>query len=82
MDVVSMSEVSDVFNVSFISSGETEAQRCDFSMLQITSQFAADTTFTYEIAESDDNLFVKDIVVPMTTNGLTDLSIVSKKCRS
>jgi hypothetical protein len=81
-DVVSKAEVSDIINVTFISSDETEAQRCDFSMLQITSQFDADTTFSYEIAESDDNLLVKTIVVPMTTNGLTDLSIVSKKCRS
>jgi hypothetical protein len=82
VDVVSKSEVSDIINITFISSGETEAQRCDFSMLQVTSQFAADTTFAYEIAESDTDLTVKEIVVPMTTNGLTDLSIVSRKCRS
>jgi hypothetical protein len=82
VDVVSKSEVNDTMEITLISSGETEAQRCDFSMLEVTSQLPVDTKFTYEIGESDTNLLVKDIVVPMTTNGLNDISIVSKKCRS
>jgi hypothetical protein len=82
VDVVSKSEVSDYITVKILSSGENEAQRCDFSGLTVTSQMPANPTFVYDIAKSTEDLLVKEIYAPIMIAGLDDPSIISKKCAS
>lgn len=76
MDVASKSEVSDYITIVVLSSGENEAQRCDFSGLTVTSQMPV-APFVYDIAKSTEDLLVKEIYAPIKIEGLDDPSIIS-----
>jgi hypothetical protein len=68
--------------IKILSSGENEAQRCDFSGLTVTSQMPSPAIFVYNIAKSTEPVLVKEIYAPIMISGLDDPSIISKRCAS